>query len=119
MLDREKRFLKNWMLPLAMTTGVAVYLVLHYVPSFDDTSYINIARKLQPLLVSIMLFLQLNVVAPTDLRFHRWHFRLLAVQALFFAAAAFISIEKYILENSEYYKGEFKNGLILLMLFLV
>ena len=93
MLDREKRFLKNWMLPLAMTTGVAVYLVLHYVPSLDDTSYINIARKLQPLLVSIMLFLQLNVVAPTDLRFHRWHFRLLAVQALFFAAAAFISIK--------------------------
>lgn len=93
MLDREKRFLKNWMLPLAMTTGVAVYLVLHYVPSLDDTSYINIARKLQPLLVSIMLFLQLNVVAPADLRFHRWHFRLLAVQALFFAAAAFISIK--------------------------
>jgi len=93
MLEKEKTFLKNWMLPLAMTTGVAVYLILHYVPSFDDSLYISIARKLQPVLVGIMLFLQLNIVAPTDLRFHKWHFELLAVQALFFCAAALVSIK--------------------------
>ena len=50
-----------------------------------------VARRLQPLLVSVMLFLQLNVVAPTDLRFHKWHFELVAVQALLFAAFAFLA----------------------------
>lgn len=49
------------------------------------------ARRMQPLLVSIMLFLQLNVVAPTDLKFHKWHFELIAVQAMLFAAFAFLA----------------------------
>ena len=88
MLEKEIRFLKDWMLPIAMTTGAAVYLILHYVPSFSETGYMNIARKVQPILISVMLFLQLNVVAPSDLHFHKWHFELVAVQALLFAAFA-------------------------------
>jgi len=91
MLEKEKTFLKNWMLPLAMTTGVVVYLLLHYVPSLDDSLYIGVARDVQPVLVSIMLFLQLNVVAPTDLHFHKWHFELLAVQAVLFVLLALLS----------------------------
>lgn len=91
MFDKQKSFLKNWMLPIAMTTGAAVYLILHYVPSFSESGYMAVARKLQPVLVSIMLFLQLNVVAPTDLRFHRWHFELVLVQALLFAAFALMA----------------------------
>ena len=91
MLVKQKTFLKNWMLPIAMTLGAAVYLILHYVPSFSEEGYMAVARRLQPLLVSIMLFIQLNVVAPTDLRFHKWHFELVAVQALLFAAFAFLA----------------------------
>ena len=91
MLEKEIRFLKDWMLPIAMTTGAAVYLILHYVPSFSETGYMNIARKVQPILISVMLFLQLNVVAPSDLHFHKWHFELVAVQALLFAAFAFVA----------------------------
>lgn len=91
MLDKQKSFLKNWMLPIAMTLGAAVYLILHYVPAFSEDGYMAVARRLQPLLVSVMLFLQLNVVAPTDLRFHKWHFELVAVQALLFAAFAFLA----------------------------
>ena len=91
MLVKQKTFLKNWMLPIAMTLGAAVYLILHYVPSFSEEGYLAVARRLQPLLVSIMLFIQLNVVAPTDLRFHKWHFELVAVQALLFAAFAFLA----------------------------
>lgn len=79
------------MLPIAMTLGTAVYLVLHYVPSFSEDGYMAVARRLQPLLVSIMLFIQLNVVAPSDLRFHKWHFELVAVQAVLFAAFAFLA----------------------------
>ena len=91
MLDKQKSFLKNWMLPIAMTLGAAIYLILHYVPVFSEEGYMAVARRLQPLLVSVMLFLQLNVVAPTDLRFHKWHFELVAVQALLFAAFAFLA----------------------------
>ena len=91
MLQREKTFLKNWMLPLAMTVGAVIYLILHYVPSFNEEGYMSVARNLQPVLVSLMLFLQLNTVAPTDLKFHKWHFILIAVQALLFAIFAFIA----------------------------
>ena len=91
MLQKEKTFLKNWMLPLAMTAGAVIYLVLHFVPSFSEDGYMAVARDVQPILVSIMLFLQLNTVAPTDLKFHKWHFILIAVQALLFAAFAFIA----------------------------
>lgn len=91
MLVKQKTFLKNWMLPIAMTLGAVVYLVLHYVPSFSEDGYMAVARRLQPLLVSIMLFIQLNVVAPSDLRFHKWHFELVAVQAVLFAAFAFLA----------------------------
>ena len=91
MLQREKTFLQNWMLPLARTAGAVIYLVLHYVPSFNEEGYMSVARNLQPVLVSLMLFLQLNTVAPTDLKFHKWHFILIAVQALLFAVFAFIA----------------------------
>ena len=91
MLQKERNFLRNWMLPLAMTAGAAIYLVLHFVPSFSEDGYMAVARNLQPVLVSIMLFLQLNTVAPTDLKFHKWHFILIAVQALLFAVFAFIA----------------------------
>ena len=91
MLEKEKTFLKDWMLPIAMTAGAAIYLILHFVPSFSEDAYMAVSRKLQPVLISIMLFLQLNVVAPSDLKFHKWHFELIAVQAVLFAAFAFIA----------------------------
>jgi len=91
MPENRKSFVKNWMLPIAMTLGAAVYLVLHFVPSFSEEAYMSAARRLQPLLISVMLFLQLNVVAPTDLKLHKWHFELIVVQALLFAAFAFLA----------------------------
>ena len=81
------------MLPIAMATGISLYLILHFAPSLDESGYIGVARWLQPTLVSVMLFLQLNVVAPKDLKFHRWHFILLAVQAVLFGALALIAIK--------------------------
>ena len=91
MLVKEVKFLKDWMLPIAMSVGAVVYLVLHFVPDFNEDPYMAVSRKLQPVLISIMLFLQLNVVAPSDLKFHKWHFELVAVQAVLFAAFAFIA----------------------------
>ena len=91
MWKKLSAFLRKWMLPLAMTTGVAVYLLLHFVPSFHEDGYLRFARTWQPVLIGLMLFLQLNVVAPSDLHFRRWHFRLLAAQALLFAVFAFLT----------------------------
>ena len=91
MFGKSIAFLKNWMLPIAMVTGASVYLILHYVPSFDEGGYMKTARTLQPVLISVMLFLQLNVVAPGDLRLHRWHFELLGVQAVLFVSFAFMT----------------------------
>ena len=76
------QIMNKWMLPIAMATGAAVYLVLHFVPGLEEDGYLSVARKVQPSLVGLMLFLQLNVVAPTDLRFHRWHWTLLGVQTI-------------------------------------
>lgn len=92
MLKDLKTILKDWMLPIAMTVGAAVYLILHYVPSFSEAGYMQVAKTLQPILISVMLFLQLNVVAPSDLHFHRWHFRLIAVQAVLFALFALLCV---------------------------
>lgn len=90
LLSREIRFVKNWMLPISILVGVGLYLLLHFT-SADEVPYMSFSRKAQPVLVGFMLFLQLNVVAPSDLRFHRWHFILLGVQASLFALFAFIA----------------------------
>ncbi len=81
------------MLPVAMVAGVSIYLLLHFVPALDESGYLGVARWLQPTLIGVMLFLQLNVVAPKDLRLHKWHFWLLAVQAVLFGALAIIAMQ--------------------------
>ena len=81
------------MLPVAMVAGVSIYLLLHFVPALDESGYLGVARWLQPTLIGVMLFLQLNVVAPKDLRLHKWHFGLLAVQAVLFGALAIIAMQ--------------------------
>ena len=88
MKDKVSFWLRRWMLPLAMAAGVGIYLLLHFVPSFSEEGYLGAARWLQPALIGVMLFLQLNIVAPKDLRFHRWHLRLLIIQAVLFGAIA-------------------------------
>ena len=91
MKNRLPEFLRRWMLPMAMVTGVGIFLLLHYVPGWNEGGYLRVARVLQPILVSVMLFLQLNVVAPSDLRFHKWHFILLAIQAGLFGGLALVA----------------------------
>ena len=81
------------MLPVAMVTGVCIYLLLHFVPALDESGYLGVARWLQPTLIGVMLFLQLNVVAPKDLRLHKWYFWLLAVQAVLFGVLAVIATQ--------------------------
>lgn len=92
MAGKLSAFLKSWMLPIAMTAGASVYLLLHFVPSFSDAAYLRFSSRTQPILIGIMLFLQLNLVSPKDLRFHRWHLILLSIQASLFAGLGALSL---------------------------
>lgn len=93
-LQAAKSFLRSWMLVISMTLGVGVFLLLYMVPGLSGAEevYSRVARKLQPVLVGVMLFLQFNVTAPADLRLHRWHAKLLLVQTLLFGASALLAI---------------------------
>ena len=83
--------LQRWLLPLSLLAGIGIYLVLHYVPGLDDRAYLEVARYMQPAVVALMLFIQLNVVSPAQLRLHRWHWWMLAVQALLFAGIVLLT----------------------------
>ena len=84
--------LRNWMLPVSMTLGVGIYLALHLSGSPGEEGYLRICASVQPVLVAVMLFLQLNLVAPRDLRFHRWHLWVLLIQTLLFVAMAMLTL---------------------------
>ena len=81
------------MLPLAMIAGVSLFFLFHSAGPFKagESGYFAFARNAQPALVGLMLFLQFNVVAPSDMHLHKWHFELLGMQALLFLAFAFMS----------------------------
>lgn len=84
--------LRNWMLPVSMTLGVGIFLALRLSGSPGEEGYLRFCAAVQPVLVAVMLFLQLNLVAPRDLRFHRWHLWLLCLQTLFFVAMAMLTL---------------------------
>ncbi len=94
MSNKAKSFLGKWMLLISMVLGVGLYLLLAMVPGLEraEGGYIEVARDLQPFLVGVMLFLQFNVTAPSDLKVHRWHAEVLGVQALLFAVFTAITV---------------------------
>ncbi len=83
-------FLKQWMLPLAMTAGAAAYLI------YDSTAFLKPAAPyiaktigvLQPLLIFAMLFLSFCRISPKDMRPRKWHLGLLAFQGGIFSLLA-------------------------------
>lgn len=92
-MPRFVTFIKDWMLPISMVTGICLYLLLHFVPSLSGTAepvFSDIARNLQPVMVAVMLFLQFNKISPHDLKFKRWHIWLLLFQALMFVVPALL-----------------------------
>lgn len=76
------KFLKDWMLPIAMTAGAAFYLIYHAVPQLHVAGpFLSHALAvIQPLLIFAMLMLTFCRIEPRDLRPHRWHWWLLLIQ---------------------------------------
>ena len=80
------RFIKNWMLPIAIVAGITLFLAFHLLPFLSEAEpvFLRVASLVQPVLVSIMLFLQLTVVSPSDLKPRRWFVIIGAIQCLSF-----------------------------------
>lgn len=87
------QFLKDWMLPIAMTVGVSLYLAYHCLPSLRPIGPIchEIVAKGQQIFIAIMLFLQFVKVSPSDMKMQKWHGALLLFQTLWFVGLALIA----------------------------
>lgn len=85
-MRRIEVFLKDWMLPISMTTGALAYIIYTRIPALRPMGPMlaDTISWLQPALVFAMLFLSFCKVAPRDLRPHRWQAWLLAAQLLLF-----------------------------------
>ncbi len=79
--------LRDWMLPIAIVTGISIYLIYHFCPALHPAGKVLhvLAAEGQKTIISILMFFQFVKVSPHDLRFRRWH-----VMALLFQIAAFI-----------------------------
>ena len=88
------QFAKRWTLPLAMIAGAAAYFIYTSIPWLAGThrAAAETVAVVQPLLLFAMLFLTFCRVEPRELRLHRWHLRLAALQLTLFGAAALVLI---------------------------
>lgn len=82
------RFLKNWTLPVAMSTGVLWYFVFTKIPFLFPLKPMikDLVDVFPPILIFSMLLLTFCKVDPRDISFKKWHLILL----LFQAAACFL-----------------------------
>lgn len=88
------RFCKNWTLPIAMVSGVLLYVVYVNIPALAPTKPF-VARAvdiIQPLLIFTMLFLAFCKISLHDLRPCRWHLWLLLIQGGSFSLMALLLI---------------------------
>lgn len=78
------RFIKAWTLPLAMLTGVLIYLAFAHIDFLAPTKPIvkSIDEYLTPMLIFMQLLITFCKVNPKELRIRRWHIWLLAIQLI-------------------------------------
>lgn len=87
-----KKFVKDWMLIIGMIAGASLYLIYHNIPSIHSAGPVleTICKTVQPLLLFAMLFLSFCKIEPSQMRPHRWHGWLLAVQGTSFICLALL-----------------------------
>ena len=83
-MGRLKALAKDWMLPIAIVSGISIYLVYHFTPALYPIGPAchRIVSVGQRVMISIMLFLQFLMVSPHDLRLTRWHLYAVLFQLL-------------------------------------
>ncbi|MBE6297306.1 MAG: transporter [Bacteroidales bacterium] len=80
------RFLRNWSLPIAMLSGVVMYLLYTNIPFFRGSEGVvsSVVSIVQPGLIFSMLFVTFCKVRIGELKPAKWHVWLLAFQLLLF-----------------------------------
>ena len=81
------RFLKNWTLPVSMTSGALSYFIGRALPLNAETKgdIIGFIEWLQPILLFVMLFVAFCKVSPKALKPRMWHLWLILAQTVLFA----------------------------------
>ena len=76
------RFIKDWMLVIAMVTGASAYLIYHSIPALHcyGAPLSAVCTRLQPVLLFTMLFLSFTRIEPRQLKPKKWMAHLLLIQ---------------------------------------
>ena len=92
-MNKAVQFFKDWMLPIAIVTGISLYLFYYFTPVLKPWggALHAIASEGQRLVIALLLFFQFVQVSPHDLRLHRWHLWALLFQILTFLGFAALS----------------------------
>ena len=92
-MHKAVRIFKDWMLPLAIVTGISLYLFYHFTPVLKPYGAIlhTVASEGQRLIIALLLFFQFVQISPHDLRPHKWHLGALLFQILGFILFAGLS----------------------------
>ena len=92
-MNKAVQFFKDWMLPLAITTGISLYLFYYFTPLLKPYGAVlhKVASEGQRLVIAVLLFFQFVQISPHDIRLRRWHLGALAVQVLGFFLFAGLS----------------------------
>lgn len=95
---RLRQFLRDWSLPIAMSSGVVMYLLYVNIPLVDSVRRLvaEVISYVQPALIFAMLFVTFCKVRVAELKPKRWHPALLAFQLTAFIA---ISLSIYVFKN--------------------
>lgn len=96
------RFLRNWSLPIAMLSGVVMYLLYTNIPFFCGSEGVvsSVVSIVQPGLIFSMLFVTFCKVRIGELKPAKWHVWLLAFQLVSFVAISLFLISFPSLDES-------------------
>ena len=92
-MRKAVRIFKDWMLPIAIVTGISLYLLYHFTPVLKPYGAVlhKAASEGQRLIIALLLFFQFVQISPHDLRPHKWHLGALLFQILGFILCAGLS----------------------------
>ena len=92
-MRKAVQIFKDWMLPIAIVTGISLYLLYHFTPMLKPYGAVlhKAASEGQRLIIALLLFFQFVQISPHDLRPHKWHLGALLFQILGFILFAGLS----------------------------
>ncbi len=93
-MKRFLEFVRNWMLPIAIVIGAAIYIIYVNIPALKPIgpTCCRIITTIQPILIFLMLFFSFCQVSPRKIRPRKWHLDLILIQSLSFICLGLLQI---------------------------